>query len=267
MSESDDLADSGTGGGNANSGTSSKGGRSPGPGGRSAAGSGAAATGGSGGTNQGDAGADASGGTAGSRGGKAGSGGTTSSGGKDGASGGAATGTGGGAAGTGAVSNHTNPLSQSLIDAFVKAHNDARRSMLVPKPSPELPLVAWDALLADTAYNYLSKCQSTDGSRVDDNSTRTKEYAALGGSGYVGENIFASSASSVDPSDAVDSWMSEASDYMPGDVTSAKHYTQVVWRASVRVGCAIVNCPSVRLHNTVLCEYAPGGNIAGQSPY
>lgn len=273
MGESDDLAGSGSGGGG-NSGTPSKGGRAGrlGSGGRSAAGSGASAmTGGSGGTNQGgdaaDAGEDASGGTAGTRGGKAGSAGATGVGGKGGASGSAATGTGGGTAGSGAVSNHTNPLSQSLIDAFVKAHNDARRGMLLPAPSPELPLVMWDAVLADTAYNYLSKCQSTDGSRVDDNSTRTKEYAALGGSGYVGENIFASSASSVAPSDAVDSWMSEASDYVPGNVTNAEHYTQVVWRASVRIGCAIVNCPSVRLHNTVLCEYAPGGNLTGQTPY
>ncbi len=89
----------------------------------------------------------------------------------------------------------------------------------------------------------------------------------LGVTGYGGENIYASSASTVGPADAVSSWMSEAPEYMPGDVTSAGHYTQVVWRASVRIGCAIVNCPSVRFHNTVLCDYAPGGNISGESPY
>ena len=137
----------------------------------------------------------------------------------------------------------------------------------MPTPSPELPLVTWDAVLADTAYNYLIKCQSSDASLVDHNANRTKDYAALGGSDYVGENIYASSASSVDPSDAVGDWMSEASNYMPGNLMSAGHYTQVVWRDSVRIGCAIVNCPSVRFHNTVLCDYAPGGNINGQSPY
>jgi hypothetical protein len=41
----------------------------------------------------------------------------------------------------------------------------------------------------------------------------------------------------------------------------------VVWRASVRIGCAIVDCPNVTFHSTVLCDYSPGGNIQGQKPY
>jgi pathogenesis-related protein 1 len=253
MAESGELGDSGSGGDSGHSGTASKGGR----GGRGAAGSSAGP--GKGGSGNG-AQAGNSSGTGGARAGRAGSG----SGGSSGSSSNAAT---GGGAASGATSNHTNPLSQALIDAFVKAHNDARRSNLVPAPSPELPLVTWDDVLADTAYNYLSKCQSTDGGLVDHNANRTKDYAALGGSAYVGENIFASSASSVVPKDAVDSWMGEASDYVPGDAASAGHYTQVVWRDSVRIGCAIVNCPSVRFHNTVLCDYAPGGNINGKTPY
>ena len=48
---------------------------------------------------------------------------------------------------------------------------------------------------------------------------------------------------------------------------TAGHYTQVVWRASVKIGCAIVDCPNVTFHSTVLCDYAPGGNIQGQKPY
>jgi uncharacterized protein YkwD len=185
-------------------------------------------------------------------------------------SGGINSGTGGTSApggASGVSTNHTNPLSQDLINAFVKAHNDARSGQLVPAPSPALPPVTWDAVLADSAYNYLSQCESGDGNLVDHNANRTKDYAALGGSDYIGENIYASSASSVSPADAVSSWMGEASKYVPGDITSAGHYTQVVWRDSLRIGCAIVNCPSVRFHNTVLCDYAPGGNISGQLPY
>jgi uncharacterized protein YkwD len=174
-------------------------------------------------------------------------------------------------AGTGGASdapgNHTNPLSQELINQFVKAHNDARAGNLVPVPSPPLPPVTWDAALADSAYNYLSGCASSDGTLVAHNADRTKDYAALGGADYVGENIYASSATTVMPKDAVDSWMSEASKYTLGDVANAGHYTQVVWRSSVRIGCAIVNCPNVRFHTTVLCDYAPGGNINGQAPY
>ncbi len=170
---------------------------------------------------------------------------------------------GGGSAGTG-----TNPLGQALIDEFVIAHNQARSGPLDPPPSPALPPVSWDAILADSAYNYLSKCQSSDGSMVSHNANRTEDYATLGGSGYVGENIYASSGSAATPTAAVTLWMSEASAYdYAANSGSAGHYTQVVWRDSVRIGCAIVTCSALKFKNSILCDYAPGGNVNGQRPY
>jgi hypothetical protein len=162
---------------------------------------------------------------------------------------------------------HTNPLTQPQIDAFVNAHNQARSGNLNPPPSPPLPPVTWDATLADVAFNYLSKCQGTTLS--DHNANRTKEYAALGGKDYVGENIYASSGKSVEPAAALKSWMNEADafDYDSPNLSAAGHYTQVVWRTSVRIGCAIVNCPNMKYPNNVLCDYAPGGNVNGQKPY
>jgi pathogenesis-related protein 1 len=169
----------------------------------------------------------------------------------------------GGSSGTG-----TNPLSQALIDEFVSAHNQARSGPLDPTPSPALPPVAWDAVLADSAYNYLSRCQSSDGNMVDHNANRTPDYAALGGSGYVGENIYAMQGGAATPTNAVKLWMSEASSYdYAANTGSAGHYTQVVWRASVRIGCAIVSCPSLKYSNSILCDYSPGGNMNGQRPY
>ena len=56
-------------------------------------------------------------------------------------------------------------------------------------------------------------------------------------------------------------------DYNSNTFGDAGHYTQVVWRSSVRIGCAIVDCPNFRYHNIALCDYAPGGNITGQKPY
>ena len=190
-------------------------------------------------------------------------GGTAGSGG----SGGGATGT-GGAGGGGQPGNHTNPLTQDVIDAFVAAHNQARSGPLNPPPSPALPPVSWDAILADSVYNYATKCQGSNG-LLSHNANRSTDYQALGGSGYVGENIYGSSGSGATPADAVTLWMSEASsyDYATNDLGAAGHYTQVVWRASVRIGCAIVDCPALTYHNTVICDYAPGGNISGQKPY
>jgi hypothetical protein len=178
-------------------------------------------------------------------------------------------GTGGSGGSTGGSSGGmTNPLGQDVIDAFVAAHNQARSGPLDPPPSPPLPPVSWDAILADSVYGYATKCQGTSG-LLSHNADRSTDYQALGGSGYVGENIYGSSGRSATPDDAMSLWMSEASsyDYASGNIGSAGHYTQVVWRDSVRIGCAIVDCPALTYHNTVICDYAPGGNITGQKPY
>ena len=186
-------------------------------------------------------------------------------------SGGGAPGGGGGAGGAGSPdgggATH-NPLSQALIDQFVSAHNQARSGPLTPPPAPALPPVAWDPVLADSAHGYLSRCVSTDHALIDHNANRNSDYAARGGSGYVGENIFGATGSST-PAGAITTRMSEASqfDYATSPIGTAGHYTQVVWRDSVRIGCAIVDCPSVTYHSVVLCDYSPGGNIINQKPY
>jgi hypothetical protein len=173
------------------------------------------------------------------------------------------TGTGGTSGGT-----MTNPLTPDLIDAFVAAHNQARSGPLIPAPSPALPPVTWDGILADAVYNYAVRCQGAN-DLLSHNANRSTDYQALGGSGYVGENIYGSGGATVTPAAAIDLWMGEAPsyDYNSGDFGTAGHYTQIVWRASVRIGCAIVDCPALRYHNTVICDYAPGGNIVGQKPY
>jgi hypothetical protein len=170
----------------------------------------------------------------------------------------------GGQAGGGSM---TNPLTPDQINAFVDAHNQARSGPLTPPPSPPLPPVTWDGILADSVYNYAIMCQGAMG-LLSHNADRTTDYQALGGSGYVGENIYGSSGGSATPADAVTLWMSEASSYdYATNSGNAGHYTQVVWRDSVRIGCAIVDCPALTYHNTVICDYAPGGNISGQKPY
>ena len=191
--------------------------------------------------------------------------GTGGSGGGAGSAGGAGGTTGAGGGNGGNVG--TNPLTQDVIDAFVAAHNQARSGPLNPTPSPALPPVSWDAILADSAYNYALKCQGANG-LLSHNANRSTDYQALGGSGYVGENIYGASNAAT-PAAAMALWMSEAAsyDYASGNIGSAGHYTQIVWRDSVRIGCAIVDCPALTYHNTVICDYAPGGNITGQKPY
>lgn len=69
---------------------------------------------------------------------------------------------------------------------------------------------------------------------------------------------------------AVAMWVNEKVDYNYNSNTCATnkvcgHYTQVVWRKSVRLGCAKVRC---RNGGTLIsCNYDPRGNYVGQKPY
>ena len=70
--------------------------------------------------------------------------------------------------------------------------------------------------------------------------------------------------------DAVSSWASEAADYDYASNTCAGvcgHYTQVVWATSTKLGCGVSTCAGLTYGHTIVCDYAPGGNISGQRPY
>ncbi|KAH9655385.1 SCP domain-containing protein [Citrus sinensis] len=49
--------------------------------------------------------------------------------------------------------------------------------------------------------------------------------------------------------------------------TKCAIYTQVVWRNSVRLGCAKERCNNNGILNFVICNYDPRGNVFGQRPY
>ncbi|KAI3435045.1 SCP domain-containing protein [Psidium guajava] len=69
---------------------------------------------------------------------------------------------------------------------------------------------------------------------------------------------------------AVNMWVGEKPYYSynsnscaPGKVCG--HYTQVVWRNSVRLGCAKARCATGG--TLITCNYDPPGNVVGQKPY
>ena len=103
---------------------------------------------------------------------------------------------------------------------------------------------------------------------------------ALGGSGGLGENI-AAGAPSLTIASANSGWIGEDANY---DYTSntcntgammnleCGHYTQIVWKTTTSVGCALVTCttnsPFPAQYGTswgfAVCDYAPPGNIVPQ---
>ena len=60
-------------------------------------------------------------------------------------------------------------------------------------------------------------------------------------------------------------WYDEVDRYNynnPGFSGATGHFTQVVWKDTKKLGCAISNCPGQG--DIYVCHYDPAGNYAGQ---
>jgi pathogenesis-related protein 1 len=141
-------------------------------------------------------------------------------------------------------------------------HNQAR---LAENANPALPQMQWDPALAAIAAAWGAMCQDNNGDGlIDHNPNRSATYPT-----YVGENVYGAGGG-ASAQQAVNLWMAEKSHY---DHASNRcsgvcgHYTQIVWRETDHVGCALAVCPSLRFGNAIICDYGPGGNFGGQPPY
>lgn len=81
-----------------------------------------------------------------------------------------------------------------------------------------------------------------------------------------GENIFVTGSGS-NPSLVVKEWASESRDYSYHSNSCSSdcgHYTQIVWRDTTKVGCAVARGPR---RDIWVCSYDPPGNYTGEWPY
>jgi len=132
---------------------------------------------------------------------------------------------------------------------YVNAHNAARAQVGVGP-------VTWDDRVASYAQNYANQ--------------RKGDCNLVHSRGPYGENVAWSSAG-LSGTDAVKMWVNEKADYDYNSNTCAAgkvcgHYTQVVWRNSVKLGCARIECMNDG-GLFVICSYDPPGNYVGQTPY
>lgn len=147
---------------------------------------------------------------------------------------------------------------------MVAAHNRWRKTVGVP------PLT-YSSDLATSARNWADHLKHSNRCRMQHSDPEAK----------YGENLYWASAikwsdgrrnlQPVSPRKVVDSWGSEVSDYNYNTNSCTKgkmcgHYTQVVWKSTTKVGCAVAICEDSQ-EQVWVCQYQPPGNWVGQKPY
>ena len=146
----------------------------------------------------------------------------------------------------------------ALVKGIVAAHNAVRASVN-PVPATALPQMQWSEEDAAVARAYAAKCV----------------FAHNAQRGQRGENIYASGGTGKTPNEVVQNWASEAKNYTYATNQCSGvcgHYTQVVWRESVKLGCAAQKCTTNSpfgggTWELWVCDYSPPGNFNGRKPY
>ncbi|KAJ3747679.1 CAP domain-containing protein [Lentinula detonsa] len=132
---------------------------------------------------------------------------------------------------------------QSFIQATLNSHNIARAQY---GASP----LTWNSNLYPGTQQWANACV----------------FQHSGGN--YGENLSAAAPQSITVQQGVDLWMTEASMYNYSNPTfssSTGHFTQVVWKSTTSVACAIASCNFLGNGTGYLvCRYDPPGNYLGQ---
>ncbi|CAN6803236.1 unnamed protein product [Brassica oleracea] len=143
---------------------------------------------------------------------------------------------------------------------FINTHNAARSQVGVPN-------LVWDAAVASYALNYAN--------------ARKSDCNLVHSIGPYGENLAKGSSSTFSAISAVNLWVAEKPyyNYTTNSCTGIYIYiyniyntnnsylilTRVVWRESVKLGCARVQCTNGWWF--VTCNYDTPGNYIGEYPY
>lgn len=158
-----------------------------------------------------------------------------------------------------------------LEEEFLAAHNVVRAAVGVG-----LPPMTWSAEIAEFAQAWADELKARTGN-CDVRTLATPHRPSSGPFAQrYGENISWNAGSVRAPANVVDGWASEAAHYSYASNScdageTCGHYTQVVWRDSLRLGCGLVRCDGAGVpfgtSQIWVCNYEPPGNVTSQRPY
>lgn len=150
-------------------------------------------------------------------------------------------------------------------EAIVDAHNKLRTQAGLTEK------LSYSSSLAASAQDWVNNLKRTNACQMRHSKP----------DGRYGENLYWASAlkwsdgrrdlQKVISEQVVDSWGSERADYdyahnhcKQGKMCG--HYTQMVWRSTTTVGCAVAVCENTK-EQVWACQYQPAGNWVGNKPY
>ena len=121
------------------------------------------------------------------------------------------------------------------------------------------PPLQWDPLLAASAASYGPALARLGRLQHSPRASRPGQR----------ENLWMGTRGFYSPEQMVGTWIDERRQFRPGiypDVSKTgnwedvSHYTQLIWKGTTRVGCAIHSTPQ---HDFLICRYSPPGNRDG----
>ncbi|MBB5715234.1 hypothetical protein FHS94_002080 [Sphingomonas aerophila] len=144
-----------------------------------------------------------------------------------------------------------------LRRAMLDGHNRARAAVGVT------PLT-WSDTLAAHAQAYADQLAA---------SGRFQHAEQPQGPAREGENLWTGTRDAYALSEMIGHWVAERDQFVnlatpafsrTGRWEDVAHYSQIVWRGSRQVGCAIA---SNRSDDYLVCRYSPAGNVVGQRAF
>jgi hypothetical protein len=149
-------------------------------------------------------------------------------------------------------------IDNNLTERLLAGHNRERAAMGIP------PL-AWNELLARDARLYAQHLTKVGYLVHSEDAPEETDPQ--------GENLWAGTRGYYGPEQMIGLWVDEKKDFKEGvfpnnsrsgDLENVAHYTQVVWRSSRAVGCAVAHG---RDDDFLVCRYSEGGNVIGERPF